>query len=112
MAWQFELDGEGLDKLALRPLASACNCTIHPGPDWRPWLGGTKFDGITTREQALEEARKTLVLLNGLARLENPEHRPVSLGNEFLQDQLPHYIEPPGRHRIPRSEVYEYTSPL
>ncbi len=112
MAWRFELDGEGLDKLALRPLASACNCTIHPGPDARPWLGGAKFDGITTREQAVEEARKTLALLNGLARLENPQHRPVSLGNEFFQDQLPHYIEPPGRYRIPKSEVYEYTSPL
>jgi hypothetical protein len=113
MAWKFELDGEGSDKLALRPLASACNCTIHPGPDARPWLGGTKFDGITTREQALEEARKTLALLNGLARLENPQHRPVNLGNEFLQDRLSHYIEPPtSRYRVPRSEVYEYTSPL
>jgi hypothetical protein len=67
--WLFELDGEGLDKLALRPLASACNCTIRPGPDATPWLGGTKFDGMTTPEQALEDAKKTLVHLNGLARL-------------------------------------------
>jgi hypothetical protein len=90
--WLFELDGEGLDKLTLRPLASACNCTIRPGPDARPWLGGTKFDGMTTPEQALEDVKKTLVRLNGLARLENPQHRTVSLGNAYCQDQRLHYI--------------------
>jgi hypothetical protein len=109
--WLFELDGEGLDKLALRPLASACNCTIRPGPDATPWLGGTKFDSMTTPEQALEDVKKTLVRLNGLARLENPEHRTVSLGNAYCQDQRLHYIASSGR-RIPKSEVYEYTSPL
>jgi hypothetical protein len=112
MDWLFELDGEASDKLALRPLASACNCTIRPGPDAKLWFGGTKFDGITTPEQALEDAKKTLVRLNGLARLENPQHCAVSLGNAYLQNQILHYVEPPGRPRIPRSEVYEYSSPL
>jgi hypothetical protein len=74
--WLFELDREGLDKLALRPLASACNCTTRPGPDARPWLGGTKFDGMTTPEQALEDVKKTLVRLKveqpGVAGLPAP----------------------------------------
>jgi hypothetical protein len=110
--WRFELDGEASDKLALRPLASACNCTIRPGPDATPWLGGTKFDGMTTPEQALEDAKKTLDLLNGMARLENPQHRTVSLGNAYLQNQILHCLKPPARPRTSKSEVYEYTSPL
>jgi hypothetical protein len=111
MGWLFELDGEGLDKLALRPFASACNCAVVPGPDARPWLGGTNFDNMMTPEQALEDARNTLVHLNGLARLENPQHRTVNLGNAFLQNHRLHYVNP-NQSRIPRSEVYEYTSPL
>jgi hypothetical protein len=86
MGWLFELDGEASDKLALKPLASACNCVIRPGPDARLWLGGTKFDSSTTPEQALEEAKKTLVQLNGLARLENPQldasHQLACQGNQ------------------------------
>jgi hypothetical protein len=112
MGWLFELDGEASDKLALRPLASACNCVIRPGPDATPWLGGTKFDSLTTSEQALKDAKKTLVHLNGLARLENPQHRTVSLGNAFLQNQRLHYAKPTNQSRIAKSEVYEYTSPL
>ena len=70
-SWLFELDGEASDVMALMPLASACNCTVRPGPDALLWLGGTRFDGISTTEKALEEAQKTLGLLNGLARLES-----------------------------------------
>src|SRR6266567_7252105 len=112
MGWLFELDGEASGKLALRPLASACNCVIRPGPDATLWLGGAKFGGMTTPEQALEDAKKTLAHLNGLARLENWQHRTVNLGNAFLQDQRFHYIKPPTQPRIPKSEFYEYTSPL
>lgn len=112
MNWLFELDGEAVDKLALKPLASACNCVIRPGPDAKLWLGGAKFDNVTTTEQALEEARKTLVQLNGLARLENPQHRTVTLGNAFLQDQRLLHIDPCAQSRVLKSEVYEYTSPL
>jgi hypothetical protein len=115
MGWSFELNGDASDKQALKSLASACDCTIRPGPDAKPWLGGTKFDGITTREEALATARRTLARLNGLARLENPQvrHRTVCLGNAFLQDQRMHFVEPSGRSRtLPGSEVYEYTSPL
>jgi hypothetical protein len=70
-SWLFELDGEASDLMALMPLASACNCTVRPGPDAQLWLGGARFDGISTSEKGLEEARKTLGLLNGLARLES-----------------------------------------
>src|SRR6266487_2197601 len=111
MEWSFELDGEASDKLVLRPLASACNCTIRPGPNGTPWLGGTKFNSTTTPEQALEEAKKTLAGLNGLARLENLQHRTVTLGNAYRQDQRLHYIKS-SSPRIPKSEVYEYESPL
>src|SRR5262249_1806147 len=112
MNWLFELDGEAVDKIAVKPLASACNCVIRPGPDAKLWLGGAKFDNVTTTEQALEEARKTLVQLNGLARLENPQHRTVTLGNAFLQDQRLLHIDPCAQSRVLKSEVYEYTSPL
>ena len=62
-SWLFELDGEASDLMALMSLASACNCTVRPGPDAELWLGGARFDGISTSEKGLEEARKTLGLL-------------------------------------------------
>jgi hypothetical protein len=97
ISWLFELDGEASDLLALRQLASAYDCTIRPGPGDELWLGGARFDDIPTSEQALEEAKKALIRLNGLARLENQKHRTVGLGNEFLQDGRMQYDKPPYR---------------
>jgi hypothetical protein len=94
----FELYGDGMDRLRLRPLAHACNCTIPPGPDSEPWLGGTRFDGMTP-EQALPEAKRALTLLNGLARLENLQHRIVELGDTYRRDSSIHHIRHPPRPR-------------
>jgi hypothetical protein len=112
MDWLFELEGEASDKLALRPLAPACNCSVSPGPDARPWLGGARFADKTSSDQVLDDATRTLLRLNGLARLKNPDHRLVSLGNAYLQDRQFRYINPALRPIVVGSEVYEYTSPL
>jgi hypothetical protein len=85
-SWQFELDGDGSDRVALMPLASVCNCTVQPGPGGQLWLGGARFDGIDASEESLEEAKKALNLLNGLARLESQKHRPIGLGSILLRD--------------------------
>ena len=111
-SWLFELDGEASDLMALRPQASACNCTVRPDPGDELWLGGARFDGISTLEQALEEARKVLVLLNGLARLENKSHRTVSLGNEFLRNGRLQYVNPPTGVRPLRSRAYFSQPPV
>jgi hypothetical protein len=111
-SWQFELDGEATDLLALRPLASACDCTIRPGPGDELWLSGARFDAISTSEEALQEAKKALLLLNGLARLENQRHGTVSLGNEFLQNGRKQYIKPPTGVRPLRSRVYISQPPV
>src|SRR5260370_24138551 len=89
-----ELSGDALDIQRLESIAPACDCTIEPGPDSKlGWLGSAKFDGATTPEKAEEEATKKLVLLNGLARLENPQHRNVGIGNEFFQNGRIHRYE-------------------
>jgi hypothetical protein len=111
-SWQFELDGEASDLLALRQLASAYDCTIRPGPGDELWLGGARFDDISTSEQALEEAKKALIRLNGLARLENQKHRTVGLGNEFLQNGRMQYVKPPTGVRPLRSRVYISQPPV
>jgi hypothetical protein len=112
VSWLFELDGEASDLLAMRPLASACDCTIRPGPGDELWLGGARFDNISTSEQALEEAKKALVRLNGLARLENQRHGTVSLGNEFFQNGRLQYVRPPTGTRPLRSRVYISQPPV
>jgi hypothetical protein len=45
------------------------------------------IDNAATPQQACDEASKILVLLNGLARLENPKHRNVDLGDCFWHSQ-------------------------
>jgi hypothetical protein len=112
-SWLFELDGEASDLMALMPLASACNCTVRPGPDAQLWLGGTRFDGISTTEKALEEAQKTLGLLNGLARLESQKHGTVGLGNTLFRDRRIEYVKPsPNWSRPARSRVEIYQPPV
>ena len=111
-SWLFELDGEASDLMALMPLASACNCTVRPGPDAQLWLGGARFDGISTSEKGLEEARKTLGLLNGLARLENQKHGTVGLGNSFIRGGRMEYVKPPNGSRPARSRVQIYQPPV
>ena len=115
-----ELNGEALDIQRLESVAPACDCTVEPGPDAKlGWLGSAKFGGATTPEEAEEEATKKLVLLNGLARLENPEHRNVGVGDAFFQNGRIHYYqtEPDGTTPRKRKEpagsvIHRYESPL
>jgi hypothetical protein len=83
--WLFELDGEATNLMALMPIALACNCTVQPGPDAQLWLGGARFDGISTSEDALEEAQKTLDFMNG--RNEGFDFV-VRLFNKYVDEQL------------------------
>jgi hypothetical protein len=115
-----ELNGEAVDIQRLESVAPACDCTIEPGPDAKlGWLGSAKFDGATTLEAAEEEATKKLVLLNGLARLENPEHRNVGVGDAFFQNGRTHYYQTEPDGTTPRkrkepagSDIHRYESPL
>jgi hypothetical protein len=83
-----ELDGEVTELQALQSVAPTCDCAITPGPDDKfGWLSGTRIDDAATPQQARDEARKILVLLNGLARLENPKHHNVDLGDCVFQSK-------------------------
>ena len=83
-----ELDGEVPELQALQSLAPTCDCAITPGPgDKFGWLSGTIIDDATTPQQARDEASKILVLLNGLARLENPKHHNVDLADCVFQSK-------------------------
>jgi hypothetical protein len=64
-SWLFELDCEASDLMALMPLASACNCTVRPGPDAQLWLGGSRFDGISTSERGLKKRGRRSASLMG-----------------------------------------------
>jgi len=84
-----DLDGKVTDLQALERVAPACDCTIGPGPGQKfGWLGGATLDAATTPQQARERASDKLVLLNGLARLQSPQHRNVELASEVYQDDL------------------------
>jgi hypothetical protein len=115
-----ELNGEAVDIQRLEFIAPACDCTIEPGPDAKlSWLGSANFDGDGTPQEAEEEATKKLVLLNGLARLENPEHRNVGVGDAFFQNGRIHYYqtEPDGTTPRKRKEpagsvIHRHESPL
>jgi hypothetical protein len=115
-----ELNGEAVDIQRLESIAPACGCTIEPGPDAKlGWLGSAKSQGAKTPEEAEEEATKKLVLLNGLARLETPEHRNVGVGDAFFQNGRIHYYqtEPDGTTPRKRKEpagsvIHRYESPL
>jgi hypothetical protein len=78
--WQIDIIGDALDIGALKALAALCDCAIAPGPDGRDCLGGARFEKIDTAHGVLEAARAILALLNGLARIEHSNHRPVQLG--------------------------------
>jgi hypothetical protein len=114
-----ELSGDAQDIERLESIAPAYDCSIEPGPDAKiGWLGSAKFDGATTPEEAEEEAAKKLVLLNGLARLEKPEHRNVGVGDAFFQGGRIHYYQTESDGTTPRkrketgSTAYYYQSPL
>lgn len=110
--WLFELDGEAADLMTLRPLAPAFDCTVRPGPDAELWLGGAKFDGIVSIEDAQSEAQRALDVLNGLARLENRNHGTVGLADAVLRDGRQERFGQPGGSRPSRSRAYFYQSPV
>jgi hypothetical protein len=109
-SWLIELDGEAAELMALTPIAPACNCTMRPGPDGQLWLGGARFDDMSTPEEALEEARKALGLLNGLARLENQKHRAVGLGETANRNGQRAFTKP-GRGSPPPGRGFTFSNP-
>jgi len=107
-----DLDGEVDDLRALEAVAPACDCTIGPGPGQKfGWLSGATLDAATTPQEARENARKLLVRLNGLARLQNPQHRNVDLANELWQNGSRHIASSQWRPRS-GSRMTIATSPL
>jgi hypothetical protein len=112
MRGQMELYGEVADLEALHSVAAACGCTVEPGPDQKLWLGGDTFDRATTPEQALDEATKVLALLNGLARLENHNHRNVDAGDAFVQNGQLHRYKPRQSRPPLGTQLYVSASPL
>jgi hypothetical protein len=105
-----ELDGHASDIQTLQSVAPACNCSIEPGPDSKlGWLYSPKFDCATTPQEAQEEATRMLVLLNGLARLKNPQHRNVGLGDVLFRDGQLQYFRPPQSR--PRRETIWISQP-
>jgi hypothetical protein len=95
-----DLDGEVSELRALEAVARACECTIVPGPGQKfGWLSGTSLDAATTPQEVRARASDKLVLLNGLARLQNPQHRNVDLANEVYQNGTLHFASSQWRPR-------------
>src|SRR5262245_39078805 len=94
-----ELQGGSSDLHMLRLVAPACDYAIESGPDQRlSWLRGPTIEQPATFDAARDEAAKALVLLNSLARMENPEHRNVKLGNAFFKNGQLHHFGPTTEH--------------
>jgi hypothetical protein len=107
-----DLDGDVMDLDALASVAPACDCTIGPGPGQKfGWLSGPMLDAATTPQQAREIARELLVRLNGLARLQNPQHRNVELANEVRHNGSRHIASPQWHPRFASRKTIA-TSPL
>jgi hypothetical protein len=107
-----DLDGDVIDLDALASVAPACNCAIGPGPGQKfGWLSGPMLDAATTFQQVRQSASKVLVLLNGLARLQNPQHRNVELANEVWHKESRHTASPQWHPRFGSRKTIA-TSPL
>jgi len=107
-----DLDGDVMDLDALASVAPACDCTIGPGPGQKfGWLSGPMLDAAITPQQAREIARELLVRLNGLARLQNPQHRNVELANEVRHNGSRHIASPQWHPRFGSRKTVA-TSPL
>jgi len=107
-----DLDGEVDDLRALEAVAPACDCTIGSGPGQKfGWLSGPMLDAAATPQQARDSARKLLVRLNGLARLQNHQHRNVDLANEVWQNGSRHIASSQWRPRA-GSRMTIASSPL
>jgi hypothetical protein len=113
VAGLIELSGEAQELITLQSFAPAYQCEVRPGPDGNLWLGGAKFDSMSP-DEARAEARKILILLNGLARLENQKHRNVEVGDAFVQNgRMHHYPSEPGRVRpSPGTSIRYSNSPM
>jgi hypothetical protein len=106
-----ELDGDTTELQVLLSVAPACDCAIVPGPgDTLCWLSGTKIDDSASPQQARDEANKILALLNGLARLENPEHRNVDLADCVSQNGRLHHCASPGWRSRAGSQSFVFGS--
>jgi hypothetical protein len=107
-----ELDGEVTELRAVESVAPACDCAIEPGPDQRfGWLAGAIVESAATPEEARAVAAYILVRLNGLARLQNPQHRNVDLANAVFQDGRLHHLAPYWRSRA-GSRLEMFAPPL
>jgi hypothetical protein len=114
--WKIELYGEANDILDLKQLAPCCDCALVMAPDFQYCLSGTAFDQVTTAEEIEAKAEDVLTLLNGLARLERFEHRPVAIGERIYAPRIagapPFYqTRAPKSARQSRSMVSEFALP-
>ena len=114
--WKIELSGEANDILGLKQLAPCCDGALVAAPDAQYCLGGPAFDQVTTAEEMEAEVERVLTLLNGLARLERFEHRPVGIGERIYGPQRPgvplfYRTRAPKSARQPHSMVWEFAPP-
>jgi hypothetical protein len=114
--WKIDLNGDAKDILDLKQLAPCCDCALVAAPDAQYCLGGPAFDRVTTAEEMEAKAERVLALLNGLARLERFEHRPVRIGERIYPPlgtgaPLFYSTRAPKDARQPRSQVWEFALP-
>ena len=82
MGWQIDLIGDETDVADIDALTKASalgDIAIVDGPDGRKCLAGPRFAAYDTAEKAQAEAGNVLETLNGLARFQHANHRPVTL---------------------------------
>jgi hypothetical protein len=85
--WKIDLRGYDSEISHLKELAPCCDCRLVAAPDGQYCLSGSAFDQVTSAEEMLSRAEQTLALLNGVARLERAEHRPVWLGEYVYNEE-------------------------
>jgi hypothetical protein len=93
-SWRIRIEAERLDLMALQAEARAAGFEVVLDGEEAPYLRGAEFDDLAHDGEVMPAARRAVELLNGLARVRHPDHRPVEVSGTILK------VHPDGRHGV------------
>ena len=93
-SWWIRIEGARLDLEALQAEARAAGFEVVLDGEEAPYLRGAEFDDVAHDGEVMPAARRAVELLNGLARVRHPDHRPVAVSGTILK------VHPDGRHGV------------
>jgi hypothetical protein len=93
-SWWIRIEGARLDLEALQSEARTTGYEVVLDGEEAPYLRGAELDDLTHDSEVMPAARRAVELLNGLARVRHPDHRPVKVSGTMLK------VRPDGGHGV------------